>query len=76
VLEQMSETMQIESLWHFNDKYDPQWRPRYAAYDTPEHLFAAATAVARAESVTELPFIGRLFRPAQTVPDDASAPRD
>jgi lysylphosphatidylglycerol synthetase-like protein (DUF2156 family)/UDP-2,3-diacylglucosamine pyrophosphatase LpxH len=68
VLEQMSESMQIESLWHFNAKYDPQWRARYAAYDTPENLLAAATAVARAEAVTELPFIGRLLRPAQTVP--------
>jgi len=76
ILEQMSESMQIESLRHFNEKYDPHWRPRYAAYDTPEHLLAAATAVARAESVTELPLIGRLLRPAPTVPDQAGAPTE
>jgi lysylphosphatidylglycerol synthetase-like protein (DUF2156 family)/UDP-2,3-diacylglucosamine pyrophosphatase LpxH len=76
VLGQMSESMQIESLWHFNAKYDPQWRARYAAYDTPENLLAAATAVARAEAVTELPLIGRLLRPAQTVPGDAPASQE
>jgi lysylphosphatidylglycerol synthetase-like protein (DUF2156 family) len=73
VLEQMSESMQIESLWRFNEKYDPQWRARYAAYDTPEHLLAAATAVARAEAATELPLIGRLLRPAQAAPRDREA---
>ena len=29
VLHHFSETLQIESLWHFNQKYDPRWNPRY-----------------------------------------------
>jgi lysylphosphatidylglycerol synthetase-like protein (DUF2156 family)/UDP-2,3-diacylglucosamine pyrophosphatase LpxH len=64
LLGRMSESMQIESLWRFNEKYDPDWRARYAVFDAPEHLAAAALAVARAEGVTELPLVGRFLRPA------------
>lgn len=73
LLERMSESMQIESLWHFNEKYDPDWRARYAVFDAPEHLAAAALAVARAEGVTELPLVGRFLRPA-TPPATPVAP--
>ena len=37
-LERMSDSMQIESLWTFNEKFQPEWHPRYACYDSPEHL--------------------------------------
>ena len=60
-LERMSDSMQIESLWTFNEKFQPEWHPRYACYDSPEHLLAASIAVARAESFWELPLIGRFF---------------
>ena len=30
------DSMQIESLWRFNAKFDPDWQPRYAVYDSPE----------------------------------------
>jgi lysyl-tRNA synthetase class 2 len=82
LLGRMSESLQIESLWRFNEKYDPDWRARYAAFDAPEHLAAAAVAVARAEGVSELPVVGRFLRPAApgaagpadpTVPDGAAA---
>jgi lysyl-tRNA synthetase class 2 len=63
--------MQIESLWRFNAKYDPDWRPRYAVYDTPEDLLPAALALARAESFWELPVLGRLLAPR---PRAAGAP--
>ncbi|MCU1462603.1 MAG: hypothetical protein JWO37_2678 [Acidimicrobiales bacterium] len=66
LLQKMSESMQIESLWYFNAKYDPDWRPRYAVYDSPEHLLASAMAVARAESFWELPLIGRFFVPSSS----------
>jgi len=59
----LSDSMQIESLWRFTAKYHPQWRPCYAVYDAPEHLVAAALAVARAESFWELPVIGRFLTP-------------
>ena len=61
LLKRMSASMQIESLWYFNAKYDPAWRPRYAVYDGPEHVLPSALAVARAESFCDLPLVGRLF---------------
>jgi lysylphosphatidylglycerol synthetase-like protein (DUF2156 family)/UDP-2,3-diacylglucosamine pyrophosphatase LpxH len=63
LLKRMSDSMQIESLWRYNAKFDPDWVPRYAAYDAMEHLVAAALAVARAEGFWELPVIGRFLVP-------------
>ena len=63
ILERVGDSMQIESLWTFNEKFQPEWHPRYAAYDSPEHLLGASIAVARAESFLELPLIGRFFKP-------------
>jgi lysylphosphatidylglycerol synthetase-like protein (DUF2156 family) len=62
LLEQLSETMQIESLWRFNAKFHPDWHPRYLVVDGAEHLPATGAAVARAESLWELPLLGRLLR--------------
>jgi lysyl-tRNA synthetase class 2 len=62
-LRRMSDSMQIESLWRYNAKFNPSWRPRYAVYDAPEHMLPAALAVARAESWFELPVIGRFLTP-------------
>ncbi len=64
----MSDTMQIESLWRYNEKFDPDWVPRYACYDAPEHLLPSAAALAKAESWWEIPVVGRFF-----MPDDAAA---
>ena len=47
-----SDSMQIESLWNFNKKYDPQWRPRYSVADDRAHMPRAGLAIARAESVS------------------------
>jgi lysylphosphatidylglycerol synthetase-like protein (DUF2156 family) len=66
LLRRMSDSMQIESLWKFNAKFDPDWQPRYAIYDSPEHALPAAIAVARAESFWELPIIGRFLVPSAT----------
>ena len=60
-LERMSDSLQIESLWTFNEKFQPEWHARFACYDSPEHLLGASIAVARAESFFELPLIGRFF---------------
>jgi lysylphosphatidylglycerol synthetase-like protein (DUF2156 family) len=66
VMERLSGTMQIESLWRYNAKFQPAWRPRYLAYDSPEHLVAVGLAVASAEQFWELPVIGR-FLPTPTL---------
>ncbi len=64
MLRRMGDSMQIESLWRFNAKFAPYWQPRYAIYDAPENVLATALAIARAESVWELPLIGRLLVPS------------
>jgi len=71
-LRRMSGSMQIESLWRFNAKFDPDWQARYIAYDSPEHVVQVAIAVARAESFWELPIIGRFLQPShvKTVVED------
>jgi lysylphosphatidylglycerol synthetase-like protein (DUF2156 family) len=61
-LRRMGASMQIESLWKFDAKYDPDWQPRYVLYDAPEN--AVAVAIARAESWWELPVIGRFLVPS------------
>ena len=74
----MGDSMQIESLWTFNEKFQPEWHPRYAVYDSPEHMLTASIAVARAESFFELPLIGRFFagrRRAQVDEPPSRAPR-
>lgn len=64
LVRRMGGSMQIESLWRFNAKFDPDWQPRYAVYDSPEHALPIAVAVARAESIWELPLIGRFLVPS------------
>ena len=73
LLRRMSGSMQIESLWRFNAKFDPEWQPRYAVYDSPEHALGAALAVARAESFWELPLIGRFLVPSAQRQEEAAA---
>jgi lysylphosphatidylglycerol synthetase-like protein (DUF2156 family) len=60
-LKKMSSFLQIETLWRFNAKYEPQWMPRYVVYDTAEHLVPVVLAILRAESLSEVPVIGRLI---------------
>jgi lysylphosphatidylglycerol synthetase-like protein (DUF2156 family) len=67
-LRHMSGSMQIESLWRFNAKFDPEWLPRYAVYDSPEHIVPVAFAIARAESFWELPLVGRFLVPGVPAP--------
>ena len=74
-LERMSDSMQIESLWTFNEKFQPEWHPRYACYDSPEHLLAASIAVARAESFWELPADRPVLRAARRGPRASTRPR-
>jgi lysylphosphatidylglycerol synthetase-like protein (DUF2156 family) len=62
-LRRMSGSMQIESLWRFNAKFDPEWASRHVVYDAPEHIVPVAFAIARAESFWELPVIGRFLVP-------------
>jgi lysylphosphatidylglycerol synthetase-like protein (DUF2156 family) len=64
-LERMSTVLQIESLWRFNAKYGPRWQPRYALYDAAEHLVPALVAIVRAESLWDVPVLGKLITAAE-----------
>jgi lysylphosphatidylglycerol synthetase-like protein (DUF2156 family) len=74
-LRRLSRSMQIESLWRFTAKYDPQWVGRHLVFGSVEHVLSVGLAVARAESFWELPVIGRYLHPgrqtfsARTRPD-------
>ena len=62
VLHRLSDNMQIVSLWRFNAKFGPRWIPRYVAVDGAENALLAATAIASAESLWELPLAGHWLR--------------
>lgn len=78
-LKRLSGIFPIESLWTFNAKYDPTWLPRYLVYPAAESFVPVAAAVLRAESLTELPVLGRFLvsdpsnRPGTVVPDEVLA---
>ena len=60
-LKRLSNFAQIESLWKFNAKYEPEWLPRYVVFDTAEHLVPVIMAILRAESLWEIPVLGRIL---------------
>ncbi len=60
-LKRLSNFAQIESLWKFNAKYEPEWLPRYVVFDAAEHLVPVVMAILRAESLWEIPVLGRLL---------------
>jgi lysylphosphatidylglycerol synthetase-like protein (DUF2156 family) len=60
-LRRLSGVLQIETLWRFNAKYEPRWLPRYIAFDSAEQFVPVVVQIMRAESLTEVPVIGRLL---------------
>ncbi|MHB8320383.1 MAG: bifunctional lysylphosphatidylglycerol flippase/synthetase MprF [Acidimicrobiales bacterium] len=73
-LRRLSGVLQIESLWKFNAKYEPSWLPRYICYDSAEQLIPTAIQIMRAESLTEMPVVGRLLSPRSQRRQTSSAP--
>jgi lysylphosphatidylglycerol synthetase-like protein (DUF2156 family) len=75
-LRRLSGVLQIETLWRFNAKYEPTWLPRYIVFDSAEQFVPVAVQIMRAESLTEVPVIGRLLttgfakRSGPAVPDE------
>ena len=78
-LKRLSGILPIESLWLFNAKYHPRWMPRYIVYPAAESFVPVVAAILRAESITEIPVLGRFLtndprnRPGTVVPDDVLA---
>ena len=78
-LRRLSGVLQIETLWRFNAKYEPRWLPRYIVFDSAEQFVPVAVQIMRAESLTEVPVIGRLLttgvtkRAGPAVPEEVKA---
>ena len=78
-LRRLSGVLPIESLWQFNAKYYPNWLPRYLVYPAAESFVPVIAATLRAESLTEIPVLGRLLahdpanRPGTVVPEEVLA---
>jgi lysylphosphatidylglycerol synthetase-like protein (DUF2156 family) len=78
-LKRLSGILPIESLWSFNSKYYPTWLPRHLVYPAVESFVPVVAAVLRAESITELPVLGRFLtsdpanRPGTVVPAEVLA---
>ncbi len=75
-LKRLSGILPIESLWTFNSKYQPDWFPRHLVYPAVESFVPVVAAVLRAESLTEIPVLGRFLkddptnRPGTVVPPE------
>lgn len=75
-LKRLSGILPIETLWTFNSKYDPTWLPRHLVYPAAESFLPVAAATIRAESLTEIPLLGRFLsmdpanRPGTVVPPE------
>lgn len=63
----LTHSLQVESLWRFNAKYDPDWSPRYLLYDAHDRLAPVGLAALRAEQpINDLCVVGRIL--AHTTP--------
>lgn len=61
VLQRLSEQTQMSSLAAFNEKFAPEWVPRYVVLDAAEYVATQAVVMAGAEGIGELPVIGRFL---------------
>jgi lysylphosphatidylglycerol synthetase-like protein (DUF2156 family) len=75
-LKRLSGFLQIETLWRFNAKYEPKWLPRYIVFDSAEQFVPVAVQIMRAESLTELPVIGRLLSSGLSKQTGPAVPED
>ena len=77
-LRRLSGVLQIETLWRFNAKYEPAGCPATSSSTRPSSSCPVAVQIMRAESLTEVPVIGRLLttgakRSGPAVPEEVLA---
>ena len=65
ILKWAGSSTQMDTLYRFNAKFDPEWVPRYAAVDAPEYMLPTVLAILQAEGVSEIPLVGRLMTSAR-----------
>jgi lysylphosphatidylglycerol synthetase-like protein (DUF2156 family) len=75
-LRRLSGVLQIETLWRFNAKYEPRWLPRYIVFDSAEQFVPVVVQIMRAESLTEVPVIGRLLTTSGTKRSGPALPQE
>lgn len=68
VLAPLGRSFQMERLVRFNDKFSPEWRPRYLVYETRTGLPRTVVRVLQAEGYVPEPHRPRLPRAPVTVP--------
>jgi lysylphosphatidylglycerol synthetase-like protein (DUF2156 family) len=75
-LRRLSSVLPIETLWRFNEKYLPTWLARHLVYASPEQFVPTVAAAMRAESLADIPLVGRFLaqdpanRPGMQVPPE------
>jgi lysyl-tRNA synthetase len=70
VVDRLNPFFQIQTLYDFNAKFDPEWLPRILVYETGSHLPTVSLLYAGVEGFLNVPVIGRLLVP-QVVTDPA-----
>lgn len=60
-LEVVSGRTQINSLCHFNQKFCPDWRPRYVVLSSVDTVLCQGLMISVAEGLSDLPVIGRFM---------------
>lgn len=53
--------VQMDSLYRFNAKFNPLWRPRFVCVDSTEYIVPALFALISAEGFFEVPILGRIL---------------
>lgn len=62
LLHAVSGRTQIASLYRYNQKFRPEWRPRYVVFDSFDTIVCQGLTLAAAEGLHELPVIGQFMR--------------
>ncbi len=60
-LETLSGRTQINSLCRFNEKFCPDWRPRYVVLSSVDTVLCQGLMISAAEGLSDLPVIGRFM---------------
>ncbi|SHL65666.1 phosphatidylglycerol lysyltransferase domain-containing protein [Streptomyces yunnanensis] len=64
----LSRWYQIESLYKFNDKFQPRWEPRFVVFRTSRDIPRIGLATMQAEGYLELPRVLRRRKAAEPLP--------
>ncbi len=61
-LEAVSGRTEVNSLYRFNQKFSPDWRPRYVVLSSVDTVLCQGLMISAAEGLSDLPVIGRFMQ--------------